>query len=380
MLTTKEEAEELKLALNRFLRVNRAMVCTRDGGLVKKSVWFVATHWPELTVSPGPKQGAKASESPVADVVTDEAATASPTTMGVSATPLDVFKLSKPPAPAAVTEERSEEEMTPTFTEPVIAPVEDDDDVVEHECRKDGCDEKFEGVHWRATHEMKHGFRVNMDGTVTSFDPNAPTPDEEEVQNLIIKVCRDQEPMNQAQIEEAVRTDTPTAKSPTIKIILQILTDDGWFELVKHSIEGKKGHTRRYKYLGEPVKKARKKVTKPLAEAVDETIDKLTENGGFMETAISTVRGENDQSRVERYRSLIEELLADLAEIDDLRDQIKRMEQSNELLEAELKRTAKERDDAWEKAKTIGSEELARVTAERDELQGKLDTLKQIFN
>jgi hypothetical protein len=72
-LTEKEQAENLKLALNRFLKYNRAMVCTRDGGLTKKSMWFVAEHWPELTVTPGPHQGAK--EESI--VVTDEAATAS---------------------------------------------------------------------------------------------------------------------------------------------------------------------------------------------------------------------------------------------------------------------------------------------------------------
>jgi Fe2+ or Zn2+ uptake regulation protein len=364
-VTEKEQEQEIKLALNRFLKYNKAVVCTRDGGVVKPSMWFIATHWPELTVTPGPYQGAKTETNDV-PVVTDAAATASPTTVGKSAvTPLDVFTLQRPAvAPvAATTEEKSEEEMTtPVFQEPVDSPT-DEDEAVKHKCRLETCTLEFEGIHHRATHEMKHGFRVNEDGTATNFDVNSPTPDEEEVQALIVKVCEGQEPMNQSQIVEAVRKDTPKAGAPTIKIVLQILADDGWFEVISR-VDGQKGRVRRFKYLGEPFKKV-KKVKTPLAQAVEETIDKM----------VST---NIDENRIERYRGLIEDLMADLAEIDDLRDQIKRMEHSHELVNEELRRTIKERDKAL--ADAGDSEELARVTKERDELQGKLDTLKQIFN
>ncbi len=71
-LTEKEQADDLKLILNRFLRANRAMVCTRDGGMVKRSMWFVAEHWPELTFTPGPAQEA-GKESDNVSVVSDEA-------------------------------------------------------------------------------------------------------------------------------------------------------------------------------------------------------------------------------------------------------------------------------------------------------------------
>lgn len=367
-LTEKDEAEDLKLALNRFLRINRAMVCSRDGGLVRKSMWFVAEHWPELTVTPGPHQGAAREPD---GVVTDGAATADPiASHKTTATPLDVFSLKRPAAPATATEERSEEAMmsqTPVFQAPIEAPVNDDDDneVVKHKCRLDSCDLEFEGVHHRATHEMKHGFRINEDGTATNFDANAPTPDEEEIQALIVKVCEGQEPMNQAQIVELVRKDTPKAGAPTIKIVLQILADDHWFDVITR-VDGQKGRVRRFKFLGEPHKKvADRKTAKPLAQAVEETVDKM----------VST---DTDENRVERYRGLIEDLMADLAEIEDLRAQIKRMKHSNDLLDEELRRTIKERDEAL--ANAGNGEELARVTAERDALQGKLDTLKQIFN
>lgn len=372
-LTTREQSEEIKIVINRFLRANQAVICTRDGGVMKRSMWFVSEHWPELTVTPGPSQDAK-DES--VSVVTDAAATASPTTVGksaVSPSPLDVFSLSRPAmAPAhVVTEERSEEATmsVPAPRDPMNASTSDDDDETpRHECRLDNCKESFLGVHHRATHEMKHGFRVNMDGTVTNFDVNEPTPDEEQVQALILKVCDGQEPMNQSQIVEAVRKDAPKAGAPTIKIVLQILTDEGWFEIVNTMVDsGTKGSTRRFKYLGEPVRKSsNKKAVKPLAQAVEETVDKLIGDD------VST-----NENRVERYRGLIEDLMADLNEIDDLRDQIRRMEKSNEVVLESLRRVTEERDAAL--ADAGSSEELIRVTQERDALQGTLDTLKKVF-
>lgn len=372
-LTSKEQSEEIKIILNRFLRANRAVVCTHDGGVMKRSMWFVAEHWPELTVTPGPSQDAK-DES--VSVVTDAAATASPTTVGksaVSPSPLDVFSLSRPAvAPAhAVTEERSEEATmsVPAPRDPIDASMSDSSsEVPRHKCRLDHCEESFLGVHHRATHEMKHGFRVNMDGTVTNFDVNEPVPDEEQVQALILKVCNGQEPMNQSQIVEAVRKDAPKAGAPTIKIVLQILTDEGWFEIVNTMVDsGTKGSTRRFKYLGEPVRKSsNKKAVKPLAQAVEETVDKLIGDD------VST-----NENRVERYRGLIEDLMADLNEIDDLRDQIQRMEKSNEVVLESLRRVTEERDAAL--ADVGNNEELIRVTQERDALQGTLDTLKKVF-
>lgn len=348
-LTEKEQAEDLKLAINRFLKYNRAMVCTRDGGLTKKSMWFVAEHWPELTVTPGPHQGAKEEST----VVTDEAANANPVTrQKTTATPLDVFSLHRPAvAPAsAATEERSEEAMTPAFQEPMADASGHDD--VQHECRLDGCGEKFEGVHHRATHEMRHGFRYNEDGTVTHFDPNDPMPDEEAVQDLIVEVCRDREPMNTSQIVEAVRKLMPKASSPTIKIVLQILADDKWFEIISRA-EGQRGRVRKFRFLGEPVDKKRK----PVALAVDEKLDALTDDPGFTETAVATMRNDGDESRVERYRDLFQDLMTDLANLNDLREELSR-----------------------EKRLRLGAERnLELVTMERDELQGKLDTLKQVF-
>lgn len=342
-LTKKEEAENLKLSLNRFLKHNTAMVCTSDGGLTKKSTWFVAEHWPELTVTPGLHPAAKAAES---EVVTDAAATAAPVRNTAVVTPLDVFNLKRPTAPAAATEERSEEAMTQTFQEPVSTPA--DDEVVYRKCRLDGCEEKFEGVHHRANHEMRHGFRYNEDGTVTYFDPNDSVPDEEAVQDLIVKVCQSQEPMNTAQIVEAVRKNTPKASSTTIKIVLQVLTDDGWFEYIKEPIPGQRGCTRRFRFVGEPVKRSQKK---PVAQAVDEKLDALTDDGDFTETDDRT------GSRVERYRGLFEDLQTDLAELDSLREQL-----------------AKEKAIRADVEKNLNA-----VIKQRDELQGKLDALKQIF-
>lgn len=360
-LTEKEEAENLKLGLNRFLKYNRAMVCTRDGGLTKKSMWFVAEHWPELTVTPGPHPATKTAES---EVVTDAAATAAPVKDTAVATPLDVFNLKRPAAPATATEERSEEAMTPTFQEPVTDSTPEDDDTVYHKCRLDGCEEKFEGVHHRATHEMRHGFRYNEDGTVTHFDVNDPVPDEEAVQDLIVKVCRDAEPMNTAQIVEAVRKDTPKASSPTIKIVLEVMTDEKWFELIS-KVDGQKGRVRKFRFLGEPIKKSKAK--KPVAQAVEEKLDELTD-GGFVETAVATIRNDGDQSRVERYHDLIQDLMKDLEELDSLR--------------AALAKRDKEHSEELAKERAIRADvekNLDTVLKQRDELQGKLDTLKQVF-
>lgn len=358
-LTEKEQSEELKLALNRFLRANRVMICIRDGGVIKKSTWFIATYWPELTVTPGTKEKAELEAS----VVTDAAATAEPIKVTATATPLDVFNLSKPMAPAiTATEVRSEEAMTPTFQEPTTPAVEDDDDdVIQHECRLDGCELKFEGIHHRATHEMRHGFRYNEDGTVTHFDVNDPVPDEEAVQELIAKVCKDQEAMTRSQIVEAVRKAVPKASSPTIKIVLEVMTDEGWFELVTR-ILGNKGRHRRYEFRGEPSKAKKKAAAKPLAMAVEEKTDDLIArgdevDGGFMETAAVTLRGDADGSRIDRYRGLLNDLAADLSELDKLRTEL-----------------AKERAVNADLQKNIDT-----VIAERDALQGKLDTLKQVF-
>lgn len=343
-LTDKEQAEDLKLALNRFLRHNQAVVCTRDGGMVKPSMWFIARHWPELTVTPGTK------ETEDTPVVTDEAATATPVKDVAVSTPLDVFNLKRPAAPTPATEGKSEEEMTPTFQEPVVAPTEIDE-TVKHKCRLDTCDAEFEGVHHLATHEMKHGFRYNQDGTVTSFDPNDPVPDEEETQDLIIKFHerrgKDAGPLNQAQIVEGVRRVTPKAASPTIKIVLQVMADEGWFEVI-NKVEGQKGRVRKFRYLGEPVKKSRK--TKTVAEAVEAKVDAMTAEP-------VAVPAETEESRVARYHSLFQELMADVRELDVLRETLSLERKSHESTR----------------------QELERVTAERNELQGKLDTLKQVF-
>lgn len=358
-MTEKDQAEELKLALNRFLRHNQAVICTRDGGLVKPSMWFVARHWPELTVIPGP--GKQTDETPV---VTDVAATSGAVKDVAVKTPLDVFNLKRPEAPATAKEGKSEEAMTPTFQEPITDSVPEDDDVVYHKCRLDGCEEKFEGVHHRATHEMRHGFRYNEDGTVTNFDPNDPVPDEEAVQALIVKVCRDAEPMNTAQIVEAVRKDTPKASSPTIKIVLEVMTDEKWFELIS-KVDGQKGRVRKFRFLGEPVKKSKAK--KPVAQAVEEKLDELTD-GGFVETAVATIRNDGDQSRVERYHDLIQDLMKDLEELDSLR--------------AALAKRDKEHSEELAKERAIRADvekNLDTVLKQRDELQGKLDTLKQVF-
>lgn len=377
-LTEKEEAENLKLALNRFLRHNQAVICTRDGGMVKPSMWFISRHWPELTVIPGNKEQEKADTG----VVTDEAANAGPVKDVAVATPLDVFSLKRPEAPAPATEVRSEEEMTPTFQEPVMDAVEtadESDEVVKHKCRLDTCDMEFEGLHHRATHEMKHGFRYNEDGTVTQFDPNAPTPDEEETQDLIIKFHerrgKDAEPLNQSQIVEGIRRATPKALSPTIKIVLQVMADEGWFEVI-NKVDGQRGRVRRFHYLGEPVRKA-KKTAKTVAEAVEAKVDALTsrDDGGFIETAVESLASSMDAERRARYEGLFQDLMADLREIERLKAQIERMEKSHELVREELRRTIKERDAAL--AAAGNSEELERVTRERDELQGKLDTLKK---
>lgn len=343
-LTEKDDAEMMKLALNRFLRHNKAVVCTRDGGMTKPSLWFIARHWPELTVTPGTKE---TDELPV----TDAAATASPVKDVAVSTPLDVFNLKRPAAPSApATEGKSEEEMTPTFQEPVVAPTETDEPV-KHQCRLDTCDAEFEGVHHLATHEMKHGFRYNQDGTVTSFDPNDPVPDEEETQDLIVKFHerrgKDAGPLNQAQIVEGVRRVTPKAASPTIKIVLQVMADEGWFEVI-NKVEGQKGRVRKFRYLGEPVKKSRK--TKTVAEAVEAKVDAMTAEP-------VTVPAETEESRVARYHSLFQELMADVRELDVLRETLSLERKSHESTR----------------------QELERVTAERNELQGKLDTLKQVF-
>jgi DNA repair exonuclease SbcCD ATPase subunit len=165
--------------------------------------------------------------------------------------------------------------------------------------------------------------------------------------------------MNTAQIVEAVRKDTPKAASPTIRIVLQVLADERWFEVI-NKVEGQKGRVRKFRFLGEPTKKSRKK---PVAQAVDEKLDALTD-GGFIETAVATLRNEGDQGRVERYKQLFEELTTDLGELDALKGQ---------LAEAHAN-LAKERAIRADVEKNLDT-----VIRERDELQGKLDTLKQIF-
>jgi hypothetical protein len=363
-LTDKEQAEEVKLTLNRFLRHNKAMVCTQDGGWVKKSVWFVADHWPELTVTPGkPRDDASS-------VVTDEAATVNPTAVGTSAiTPLDVFNLSKPAMTLSPSEEEKSEE---TMTKTSVTPGSNDDDVVEHPCRLETCTQTFTGLHWRATHEATHGFRVNEDGTVTNFDPESPAPDEEQVQDLIVEVCEGKEPMNQAQIIEAVRKVNPRASGATTKLVLQILIEDGWFERSVEQMEGSdnpKSRTRRYRFIGQPTKKSRKNA---VAEAIREN--------SFVATAVATlaeVQGAEHPQRLKRYHDVIQEMLTDLAQLNTLVEELKVEREKNRTLEIRLTEVTAERDEL--KVSADASEELRLITAERDELQGKLDNLKKAF-
>lgn len=348
-LTSKEQAENLKLALNRFLKRNNALVCTHDGGLTKRSLWFVAEHWPELTVTLHHNQDCKGEGESI--VVTDEAASPSGK---LNLTPLDVFSLTRPAAPPTETEERDQEVRTSAAQKPATDTSTHDEEDIQHECRLDGCTATFKGVHHRAIHEMHHGFRYNEDGTVTNFDPADPVPDEEAVQALIIKACRDAKPMNSAQIVEAVRKLAPRASSSTVKIVLQILTDDKWFEHVTETVPGVKGRTQRYRFLGEPVRRGQ---PKPTTQVADEKVSEKADDVDLAETAPTETEDNDPGSRVERYQGLFQELMSDLADLNALREA--------------LVRERKLREDA--------ERSLVAVTKQRDDLQGKLDTLKQVF-
>lgn len=364
-LTERDQSEEIKLALNRYLRGNRVMVCIRDGGLTKTSTWFIAEHWPELTVTPGTKTAvrAKSDKNREPHVVTDDATAASPVT-SLTPTPLDVFYVGTPgekmpahlngTAIAPAKEENGEEEMA------TITSLVETDDTNRHTCRFGTCEDTFIGAHHRAVHEMVHGFRVNEDGTVTNFDPMSSAPDEEDLQNIIIRVCNGHEPMTVTQIVEAVRKDTPKASKAMARIVLQVLCESGWFEKSVEPVnpDNARTHTRRFRYLGKPAK-----VVKPPVKKAEKTIkDQLNLVTPVVATADEEKRNEETgqglKTSVHVHAQHLRNLLVDLETLSSVESEVIRLRENND----DLRR------------------ELDVIKADRDNLQGKLDTLKSAFN
>jgi hypothetical protein len=345
-LVTAEQANALKLELNRYLRNTRNVVCIRNGGVTSTSVWWVSNQWSPIQVRYVDKP-----------VVTDPAAQAEKPEPEPEVSASDVFDVPAPePTPLASRDSTAppgasteEEEMDDTLP---------DDGTGAYVCRVKGCTEAFNGGQGRASHERKHGVRFNHDGTTTGFDPErfGRSVTVGEVNRLVVDVLRESDGLTHGDLVEAVLSQDPTVLRDSVKAAIVRLMSKPWngHQIVKVTSnleDGKASYSRRLHLTSVKPTPASVPPRAPVARppAVDEAIKAA-------DAARDTT---HDPSRVTvtQHADNLRALLTDLGRLEQL--------------EAGLRASSAKNRELVEKLRVI--------TAERDELQGKLDGLRALL-
>lgn len=367
-LVTREEAERVKMALNRYMRDSGNLVCLRNGGTKSTSTWWVADHWSVLDVRNVKHPGDLGEDNlPVTDTVTSDVfdvPTPEPTqATSISFTQPDVRDETVVSRELGLTDDEDDAETGDKLHLPCRYP-----DVVPHGT----CSQLPMANHQgRAAHERSHGFRVNRDETVTFFDPKryGRKVTLSEVKRLLVDVIKDDTSrlgLTVTDILEMMLKTDPTITKVAVKdgITGLLATPYSGYRLTREVtyVEGTRGaHTKRYRL--ERVTPTPKEVaTTAVApgSSVSQVLDPETEEVARVTTSDATLTAE-------QHAANLRALLADLG--------------NNTLRHQELE-ALKRRVDvlSTENARLRELEtQLAEVTRERDELRAKFDTLKAAF-
>lgn len=322
-LVDREREQEIKLALNRYLRNGLAVVCISDGGLHRASTWWISDRWAPVTVT-----------RQQSDVITDDVAAAGNVVETRDVTDdADVFNVTADNVSDVDLggKEKSAVKKTPG------------DET--YECRDAKCDRKFTGANHRAVHERSHGFRVNHDGSVTTFSPaDADRPRSDEISQAVVTAMlsfNDEKPtMND--VIEVMRTTDPRISKEMARVSIISLHAKPWngYSLMRISnqISGKKGHTTRY------------------------LLEKVASDDEVNVTPSST------SMPVKKTGDVNVDLTAHVASLEALLQDLQRLSSLEKRLAEEILRN-----------ETL-TRDLEEVTDQRDELRDRLTQLKRLFD
>lgn len=248
-LVTREESNDVKRALNRYLYQSGMLICLQNRGVTLPSTWWVSEKWNPVTVSyvrdlPVTDDFAEADPGQVEEVVSDTETTSD---VGQDVSPIPEFEDA-----LAEDEEQPLQNVEDTGSEDKQV---DEGESGEYLCRDDGCSQSFGGAHHRAMHERTHGFRYNADGTVTRFTPGQGRSDDNVVKAALIRASREHgDWLNVETLTEMARSTNPMISKPSCyRAIKQLLVTPwrGWgMELAQHKAARESGKTvtlRRYR-------------------------------------------------------------------------------------------------------------------------------------
>lgn len=366
-LVPREDAEHIKVTLNRYMRQSGNLICLRNGGTKYTSVWWVSDHWSALDV-----RTFRAMETPtVQDDPEAREFQDTPSEPEVSAS--DVLDVPVPEPTPAIPGGFMEPTETAAAEEPEpVAEGNDVDGKPQLHCRFEGeCTygiiDSYQG---RAVHERGHGIRVNLDGSVTRFDPKryGRKVTVGEVKQLIIDVCKaaPTDGLTIGDVQEHAQAKDPTIPKNIIRDgIDKLLVSpfNGWrLTSVVTGVPGvPNAHTKRLHLERATPTPKEVAATAPAPQPstlVSQVFD-LTVEQKQRETAPATT--------MEQHAENLRKLLADLTTNTQHQQELEALKHRVEVLSAE--NTELRKLEA----------KLAEVTKERDALQAKMDTLKSAF-
>lgn len=375
-LINREDANAIKVALNRYLRNSRNLICVKRAPLGHMSTWWVADMW-----TPVETRNLQDKPEPIADTAATAEAQAPMPEVDASA----VFDVPVPePTPG----------IPSGFQEPVSAPIQEAEEHVEEPdlneepedegnevdgklelpCRFEGeCSHPpIESHQGRAIHERKHGIRVNRDGSVTTFDPKryGRKVTSGEIHRVLIDVCKAQDGLTMGDVlERAMATDPTITKDSYRRGITRLLaTPFNGYRLLRTVTpveDTKSASTKRYSV---------ERVTPTPKEAI--TLPKQRTEPGPITSLVDTIAEEKraaaepvDAAKLEfDIKTQVNNLLAVADYLEKLESQDKELKELRAGLDAS---SAKNRELV---------EKIKQITAERDELQKRFDTLKSVFS
>jgi hypothetical protein len=192
-LCERDKADEIKVALNRYLRNSRNLVCRERVGPGRLATWWVSEYWSEVTVTGGKTDLASTME-PIEAILEDEF----PPIVGHPTA--DVFAITEEDVIATVIPSVDASPKTTT-----VATVSDDTPrghaihlhmermiaAGPYPCRFDGCEsEPFSRPNNRARHEWAHGLVFDSQGNRRTFDPKDGQLDDDQVEALVLSAMK----------------------------------------------------------------------------------------------------------------------------------------------------------------------------------------------
>lgn len=317
-LADKDEAQGIRIALNRYLRQSRNLICQRNGGNGYQSVWWISEHWSPLTVTKvGDDHG---------------------------------------------TEKEEKEEMTifqePTFQEPAVetstttlaALTNAPEDLC---CRDEDCTYSTQFPQIRASHEKRlHGF-LYRDGVRITLDSSPIT--DEEIRTIIMMVAESFD-SNDPQtynffFREARAIDARVSKSQ-IRRELEALAEDSGSPLAE---AGSTEFFTRYALVDPNTEEP------PLPASTNFSLVNAVR--AIISTPVTTAPSQNPEGshHLSKHIVALSSLMTDLQDlVDEEADLV--------ALKAELGAVTEDRNRI--------AAELITVRAERDEAQGLLNMLR----